>query len=176
MTKKGRAGFLSPAHPFYIIWIPIGNDLRPTSYPTISIICRRCRPKKAVNSPPTHVIHRAVQWKKMLEDWDAKSLTQIAKIEGLGQPIVSQIMNLLKLPAEVQEFLSNLDDPREIRKYSERKLREFLRTKSDRVKAGKGSKNRTEEGASVVTSFEDYFKCSIDSVSGRNQKESDICT
>jgi hypothetical protein len=34
-------------------------------------------------------------------------------------------MNLLKLPAEVREFLSGLNDPKEIRKYSERRLRQI---------------------------------------------------
>jgi len=32
-------------------------------------------------------------------------------------------MNLLKLPADLQEFLLKLDDPKEIRKFLERRLR-----------------------------------------------------
>jgi hypothetical protein len=35
-------------------------------------------------------------------------------------------MNLLKLPVEMQDFLLGLDDPREIRRYSERRLRKSL--------------------------------------------------
>ena len=32
-------------------------------------------------------------------------------------------MNLLKLPSDLREFLVGLNDPKEIRKYSERKIR-----------------------------------------------------
>jgi hypothetical protein len=31
-------------------------------------------------------------------------------------------MNLLKLPSEVKDFLTRLKDPKDVRKYSERKL------------------------------------------------------
>ncbi len=34
-------------------------------------------------------------------------------------------MNLLKLPPEWKAFLSGLDDPKDIRKYSERRLRNY---------------------------------------------------
>jgi hypothetical protein len=42
---------------------------------------------------------------------------------------VTQVMNLLKLPDEIKMFLTGLDDSQEIRKHSERKLRDggFLR-------------------------------------------------
>jgi hypothetical protein len=50
-------------------------------------------------------------------------LNQIAKNEGLTRARITQIMNLLKLPMEMREFLLGLDDPKEIRKFSERKLR-----------------------------------------------------
>jgi hypothetical protein len=36
---------------------------------------------------------------------------------------VTQIMNLLKLSAEMQVFLLGLNDAKQVRKYSERKLR-----------------------------------------------------
>ncbi len=47
------------------------------------------------------------------------------RIEGLTRARVTQIMNLLKLPAEMQDFLLGLDDAKQIRKYSERKLRGY---------------------------------------------------
>jgi hypothetical protein len=62
----------------------------------------------------------------MLDNGEVKSLTEIARNEGLTRARVTQIMNLLKLPAEMREFLARLDDPKEIRKYSERKLRNCL--------------------------------------------------
>ena len=42
---------------------------------------------------------------------------------GLTRARVTQIMNLLKLPDEMKEFLTGLDDPKEIHKHSERRLR-----------------------------------------------------
>lgn len=59
----------------------------------------------------------------MIDDGVVKSLNEIAIKEGLTRARVTQIMNLLKLPGEMREFLAGLDDPKEIRKYSERRLR-----------------------------------------------------
>lgn len=85
--------------------------------------------KKAANLPKKHVIHKAVLWRKMLDDGKVKSFNDIAKKEGLTRARVTQIMNLLKLPAEFREYLLRLDDPREIRKLSERKLRNKQKVK-----------------------------------------------
>ena len=59
----------------------------------------------------------------MLDEGEVSSLAQIAKIESLTRARITQVMNLLKLPAEVKEFLNGLQDPVEIRRYSERRLR-----------------------------------------------------
>jgi hypothetical protein len=69
------------------------------------------------------VIHKAVEWKKMLDDGSVSSMSEIARNEGLTRARVTQIMNLLKLPADMQNFLLKLEDPKGIRKFSERKLR-----------------------------------------------------
>jgi len=70
-----------------------------------------------------------VEWQKMLDEGEVSSLAQIAKIEGLTRARITQVMNLLKLPAEVKEFLNGLQDPVEIRRYSERRLRKTLKSK-----------------------------------------------
>lgn len=59
----------------------------------------------------------------MVDEGLVSSLSELTKKEGLTRARITQIMNLLKLPTEMQEFLAGLDDPKEIRKYSERKLR-----------------------------------------------------
>jgi alkylated DNA nucleotide flippase Atl1 len=69
-----------------------------------------------------------VEWQKMLDEGEVSSLAQIAKIEGLTRARVTQIMNLLKLPAEMKEFLNGLQDPVKIQKYSERRLRKSLKS------------------------------------------------
>jgi hypothetical protein len=38
-------------------------------------------------------------------------------------------MNLFKLPDEMREFLTGLDEPKMIKKYSERRLRKSLKSK-----------------------------------------------
>jgi len=61
----------------------------------------------------------------MLDDGEVGSLSEIAERESLTRARVTKIMNLLKLPPEWREFLLRLDNPKEIRKYSERRLRNF---------------------------------------------------
>jgi hypothetical protein len=81
------------------------------------------REKARMNWPKKHIIHKAFLWKKMLDEGEVGSLNEIAAREGVTRARVTQIMNLLKLPGEMQDFLFGLDDPEEIRKYSERRLR-----------------------------------------------------
>ena len=75
--------------------------------------------------PKKHIIHKAIKWEKMLDGGAVESLSQIAKNMGITRARVTQIMNLLKLPAELRGFLIGLNDPKEIRKYSERKIRKI---------------------------------------------------
>ena len=112
-------------------WLPVGHDLR-TSPPVISIVYKHCsaekpaiKKNKVMTLPKKHIIHKAIKWEKMLDGGAVESLSQIAKKEGLTRARVTQIMNLLKLPAEFKEFLVELNDPKEIRKYSERKIRKI---------------------------------------------------
>ena len=87
--------------------------------------------KKAVNLPKKHVIHKAVLWKKMLDEGKVGSLNDIAKKENLTRARVTQIMNLLKLPIDFQKLLLGLNDPVEILKNSERKLRKLINPKQN---------------------------------------------
>ncbi len=79
--------------------------------------------EKVVNIPAKHIIHKAIEWKRMLDEGTVASLNEIAKKEGLSRARVTQVMNLLKLPEAVKMFLAHLDDSQEIRMHSERKLR-----------------------------------------------------
>lgn len=87
---------------------------------------RAKKKKKAPKKPQKHTIHRALKWQKMIDEGEVKSLSEIAKKEGLTRARVTQIMNLLKLPPTFQLFLFELKDPDEIRKYSEKKLRSLI--------------------------------------------------
>ena len=61
----------------------------------------------------------------MLDGGSVNSMSEIARKEGFTRARVTQIMNLLKFPAEMQVFLLELDDAKLVRKYSERKLRGY---------------------------------------------------
>ncbi|MGD8986392.1 MAG: hypothetical protein PVI53_20375 [Desulfobacteraceae bacterium] len=129
MSKKRVSSY--DGHPFRIEWLPERNDLRTTDT-VISIGYERkvgkksIIQKKVVTGPKKHVIHKAIKWKKMLEDGKVNSLSEIARKEGLSRTRITQTMNLLKLPAKAQKFLVDLNDPKEIRRHSERRLRQSL--------------------------------------------------
>ncbi len=118
-------------------WLPERNDLRTTDLinstnyeektlqkPTIEEGLKDTKPHE-VNKPQEHIIHKAIEWKRMLEARSVRSYGEIARKEGLTRARVTQIMNLLKLPPKWKAFLAGLDDPEDIRKYSERRLRNY---------------------------------------------------
>lgn len=117
------------------MWLPITVDhQRSYIVPVIPITYTGFTGKKTIpkkekivkEGPKKHVIHKAISWQRMLDEGAAKSLTEIGQKEGLTRARVTQIMNLLKLPDEMREFLMGLEDTREIRRYSERRLRKSL--------------------------------------------------
>ena len=81
--------------------------------------------RKELGKPPVkkkHAIHKAIRWQKMLDSGNVSTKAEIARIEDLTPARITQVMNLLKLPNPVKEFLMGLSDPKDVRKYSVRKL------------------------------------------------------
>jgi hypothetical protein len=102
-------------------WWAVRNDFRTPPTLTISISYTRKEPEK----PPVkkkHAIHKAIRWQTMLDSGNVRTKTEIARIEGLTPARITQVMNLLKLPNPVKEFLMGLSDPKDVRKYSVRKI------------------------------------------------------
>jgi hypothetical protein len=98
----------------------------------IGLVARKSVPlEKVVNIPQKHIIHKAIEWKRMLDEGIVPSLNEIAKREGLTRARVTQVMNLLKLPDEVKTFLASLHESQQIREYSERKLQRRFSAKND---------------------------------------------
>jgi len=122
---------LSSLNPCFI-WLPERNDFRrglqaPVITLDYSHYSEVKKAKTKVAKEPKkkkHIIHKAVRWKGMLDNGSVNSMSEIARSEGLTRARVTQIMNLLKLPAEMQVFLLGLEDAKQVRKYSERKLRD----------------------------------------------------
>jgi hypothetical protein len=123
--------------PFELKWLPERVGLRntdPINSTTYkdkilqkSTIKKVLKDNKAheVNKPKKHIIHKAIEWKRMLDARSVRSYGEIARKEGRTRARVTQIMNLLKLPPEWKTFLAGLDDPKDIPKYSERRLRNY---------------------------------------------------
>ncbi|UCG12256.1 MAG: hypothetical protein JSU72_17435 [Deltaproteobacteria bacterium] len=116
-------------------WL-LERDVLRTTQAIIPIKWKNSVNRKSKNSaqrfhqyPTKHIIHKAIEWQGMLDEGLAESLNDIAKVENLSRARVKQIMDLLKLPAEVKEFLIGLQNPAEIRRYSERRLRNNQTTK-----------------------------------------------
>ena len=118
-------------------WLPGRNDLRTTGLINSTSYKEKTLQKSPieeglndnkiheVNKPKKHIIHKAIEWKRMLDTRSVKSYSEIAEKEGFTRARVTQIMNLMKLPPDWKTFLAGLDDPKDIRKYSERRLRNY---------------------------------------------------
>ena len=64
----------------------------------------------------------------MLDDGQAQSQTELAKILGVSKSRVTQILNLLELDEEVREFILGLEDTDErLKVLTERRLRSLAR-------------------------------------------------
>jgi len=78
--------------------VPGVNDLRTISLDYDRFIFNKVKEPEKVN----HIIRKAIKWKKMLNDGVVNSMSEIARKEGFTRARVTQIMNLLKLRAEMQ--------------------------------------------------------------------------
>jgi len=73
-----------------------------------------------------HPYHQARLWLQEMERNDTLRQAKIAVREGISRARVTQIMNLLALPEEIQEFLLNPPAPLAISDFSERCLRQIV--------------------------------------------------
>jgi hypothetical protein len=63
--------------------------------------------------------------KKMLDDGDVRSISELEGKESLTSARITQIVILPMPPDKMQAFLLGLDNPKDIRKFSERRLRGY---------------------------------------------------
>jgi hypothetical protein len=74
----------------------------------------------------THPHQRACLWRQEMDRDSGITKAKIAAREGISRARVTQIMNLLELPEEIQRHLQNLTSPPEISCFSERRLRQIV--------------------------------------------------
>lgn len=63
----------------------------------------------------------------MLSQGRAKSQAEIARKTGVNRARLTQIMNLMKLTPEIQDYLKNLKEPELIHFFTEKKLRQIAK-------------------------------------------------
>ena len=85
------------------------------------------------NIPPTHPFQLALLWQQQIKGDPKLNQAGIAAREGLSRARVTQVMNLLRLPEQVQSDLLNPPPPLQIHSISERHLRRLLSIEDDEV-------------------------------------------
>ena len=66
----------------------------------------------------------ALQYQQMLDEGQAQSQADLARLLGVSRAKITQVMNLLKLDEEIQDFILRLEETDErLRVLTERRLR-----------------------------------------------------
>ena len=72
-------------------------------------------------------IKEALQYQRMLDDGTASSQADLARLLGVSRAKVTQVLNLLKLDEEIQEFILGMEDTDErLKVLTERRLRDIV--------------------------------------------------
>ena len=103
----------------------------PIPFPASCIEQMNDRPQilNKISKHSKHPIHLAREWQDQMKNNLTLTRAQIAARHGISRARVTQIMSLLALPSHVQRFLETLTDLKQIRFFSERRLRRLLCTK-----------------------------------------------
>ena len=79
--------------------------------------------RSQAQEPRAHPFLLAQSWRQQMEDDTKLNRARIAARDGISRARVTQVMNLLRLPAEIQAGLLRPHAPLEIHSFSERSLR-----------------------------------------------------
>jgi hypothetical protein len=89
--------------------------------------------RSEAQEPRMHPFLLAQSWRQQMED-DAKlNKARIAARQGTSRARVTQVMNLLQLPGEIQAGLQRPPVPLEIHSFSERSLRVLVSFRNDEI-------------------------------------------
>ncbi len=84
-------------------------------------------PNKPEKATPVSPVALALAFQRMLEEGEVNNRSDLAKRVALTRARVTQILNLLKLPARILEELQAIHEPAQIAFYTERRLRPIAR-------------------------------------------------
>jgi ParB-like chromosome segregation protein Spo0J len=99
--------------------------LHPIPFPTdiLESLAAANQEESNVPEPRIHPFLLARSWQQQLDDDTGLTKAKIAAREGISCARVTQVMNLLQLPAEIQAGLLTPPCPLEIHSFTERSLR-----------------------------------------------------
>lgn len=86
-------------------------------------------PAKPPKLNPPHIVGlmtKALAFQELLDDGEVETRAELARLEGISRPRVTQIMKLLRLTPEIQEAILKLPIGTPERLVTERKLRPFV--------------------------------------------------
>ena len=98
--------------------------VHPLPFPTRILADRSPEPeeKSQAREPRMHPFLLAQSWRQQMDHDADLNKARIAAREGISRARVTQIMNLLQLPAEIQAGLRSPPAPLDIHSFSERRL------------------------------------------------------
>jgi transcriptional regulator with XRE-family HTH domain len=109
---------------------------------------------KNKSAPAVVLLEKAGKYAEMLKKREVKSQAELARKTGVNKARITQIMNLLKLAPEIQDYLKSLTDPLQIQYFTEKRLRPITKIedhqeqirKFDELKRRMESKNQFTGG------------------------------
>ena len=72
-------------------------------------------------------LERAEFYRRLMEERNVRSVCALARQVGKDEAGIRQYLNLLKLPAPIQDYLKEHPDPATVRYFSEKRLKELLK-------------------------------------------------
>jgi len=100
--------------------------VNPIPFPRAAWLTAQAPPPPEKNKRLPHPFQLALLWREQINGDSRLNQARIAAREGLSRARVTQIMNLLRLPEQVQSELQNLPPPLKIHLFSELRLRGIL--------------------------------------------------
>ena len=79
-------------------------------------------------------IHEARRYQQIYELTSVQTYAQVAQHFGVSRARVCQMLNLLRLPDEILDYVEDLDEPEGLKQFTERRLRKVIRSEES-VKA-----------------------------------------
>ena len=99
--------------------------------PSKNVACHACVPKNIIEKPgrPRIKDHLTLarQFLEMIDSGQVVNAAELSREQGITRARVSQVMSLLRLAPEIQDYIDNLDEQKGVRHLTERKMREVVK-------------------------------------------------